>query len=117
MAGTEKDIDEYTRLVEKEIGKCKLTKHQFTNCGVRYTMNSNHDVICDQDEYINTFRLIVHPELTGQAAEREATKTITDLFVSLRGAIAYTVRTQAWIQVYIVALQRIQTPTNLDARR
>ena len=65
MAGTEKDIDEYTRVVEKEFGKCKLNKHQFTNCGVRYTMNSNHDVICDQDEYIKTLRPIVHPELTG----------------------------------------------------
>ena len=53
-------------------------------------MNSNHDVICDQDEYAKNLRPIVHPELTGQAAEREATKTITDLRVSLRGAIAYT---------------------------
>ena len=30
---------------------------------------------------------------------------------------AYTTLTQAWIQVYIVALQRVQTPTNLDVRR
>ena len=75
-------------------------------------MNSNHDVICDLDEYIKTSRPIVHPELTGQAIEREATKTVTDLFVSLWGAIAYTLLTQAWIQVYIVALQRTQTPTD-----
>ena len=80
-------------------------------------MNSNHDVVCDQDEYSKTLRPIVHPGLTGQTVEKEATKTVTDLFVSLRGAIAYTLLTQAWIQVYIVALQRIQTPTNLDVRR
>ena len=117
MAGTEKDIDEYTRVVEKGFGKFKPSKHQFTNCGVRCTMTSNHDIVCDQDEYIKTLRPIVHPELTGQAAEKEATKTIADLFVSLRGAIAYTLLTQAWLQVYIVALRRIQVPTNLDVRR
>ena len=33
------------------------------------------------------------------------------------GALAYTTVTQSWIQVYIVALQRIQEPTNLDVRR
>ena len=88
MAGTEKDIDEYTRVVEKEFGKCKLSKQTFTNCGVLYTTTGNHDIVCDQDEYTKTLRPIVHPGLTGQAAEKEATKTISDLFVSLRGAIA-----------------------------
>ena len=77
MAGTEEDIDEYTRVVKKEFGKCKLSKHQFTSCGVRYTMTSNHGIVCDQDEYIKTLRPLVHPELTGQAAEKEATKTIS----------------------------------------
>ena len=27
VAGTEKDIDEYTKMVEREFGKCKLSKH------------------------------------------------------------------------------------------
>jgi hypothetical protein len=62
-------------------------------------------------------RPIVSQELTGTAAEKEATKLVTDLFVSLRGALAYTTLTQAWIQVYIVALQRVQQPTNLEVRR
>ena len=62
-------------------------------------MTSNHDIVCDQDEYIKTLRPIVHPGLTGQAAEKEATTTIADLFVSLRGAIAYTLLTLAWLQV------------------
>ena len=39
------------------------------------------------------------------------------MFVSLRGALAYAVITQAWILVYVVALQRVQTPTNLEVRR
>ena len=42
---------------------------------------------------------------------------MSDMFVSLRGALAYTTLTQAWIQVYIVSLHRIQQPTNLDVRR
>ncbi len=71
----------------------------------------------DQDEYIKTMRPIVSPELTGAPAEQEATKLVADQFVSLRGALAYTILTQAWIMVYIVALQRIQIPTNLEVRR
>ena len=47
----------------------------------------------------------------------KATKLAADQFVSLRGALAYTTLTQAWIQVYAVALQRAQWPTNLEVRR
>jgi len=117
MAGTEPLIDAYHAEVEKVFGSCKINKHQFTNCGVRYTMQDNHDVVMDQDVYIATMRPVVHRELTGAAAEREATKAVADMFVSLRGALAYTTLTQAWIQVYIVSLQRVQAPTNLEVRR
>ena len=87
-----------------------MHKHQFTNCGVRHTKNSNGDVILDQDEYIKTRRPIVSSELTGAPPQDKATKSVANSFVSLRGAIAYAVLTQAWIQVYVVALQRIQEP-------
>jgi len=117
MTGTEPQIDQYRVEVEKVFGPCKMTKHQYTNCGVQTTMLANHDVVLDQDEYIKTMRPIVSGELTGAAADQKATKTIADLFVSLRGALAYTTLTQAWIQVYIVSLQRVQEPTNLDVRR
>ena len=117
MAGTEKAIDNYVTAVERIFGKCKLNKHQFTNCGVQYTMTPEHNIELDQDAYIKTLRPIVHSELTGADANAECTKTVTDLFVSLRGALAYTTLTQAWIQVFIVAAQRIQKPTNLEVRR
>ena len=71
----------------------------------------------DQDEYIKTLRPIISAELTGAPAEALASKDVANRFVSLRGAIAYCVLTQAWIMVYVVALQRIQEPTNLDVRR
>ena len=57
------------------------------------------------------------PDLTGKPAEAQAEKKVADAFVSLRGALAYTALTQAWIMVYIVSLQRVQQPTNLDVRR
>jgi hypothetical protein len=117
MGGTEKNVDFYSAEVEKTFGKCKLNKHTFTNCGVRYASQDNHDIHMDQDEYIKTMRPIVSSELTGAAAEKDATKLVADLFVSLRGALAYTTLTQAWIQVYIVALQRVQWPKNIDVRR
>ena len=117
MGGVEPQIDHYHKEVEKVFGPCKINKRQFTNCAVQSTLTKEHDVILDQDDYIKTLRPIVHSDLTGAAAEKEATKIVTDLFVSLRGAIAYAMLTQAWLQVYIVALQRIQQPTNLDVRR
>eukprot|EP00974_Lingulodinium_polyedra_P056359 5419879-Lingulodinium_polyedra.AAC.1 len=60
----------------------------------------------DQDENIASLRPIVSQELTGAPPDAKATKLVADQFVSLRGALAYTTLTQAWIQVYAVALQR-----------
>ena len=71
----------------------------------------------DQDEYIKQLRPITHPELTGAPAEAKATKVITDMFVSLRGALAYALITQYWLMVYVVSLQKVQEPTNLHVRR
>ena len=117
MTGVERRIDDYVKAVEKVFGECKVTKHTFTNLGVRHAKLANGDVQLDQDEYIKTLRPITTSELTGAPAEAYATKFVTGQFISLRGAIAYTVLTQSWIQVHVVALQRIQQPTNLDVRR
>ena len=96
MTGTDQQIDTYVDAVEQVFGKCKVHKHQFTNCGVRHTKDSNGNVILDQDEYIKTLRPITSSELTGAPAQDKATKSVANSFVSLRGAIAYTVLTQAW---------------------
>eukprot|EP00959_Pyramimonas_sp_CCMP1952_P310113 6490006-Pyramimonas_sp.AAC.1 len=60
---------------------------------------------------------MTHPELTGAAAGAKATKLITDMFVSLRGALAYAIITQVWLMVHVVSLQKIREPTNLQVRR
>ena len=84
MGGKESAIDQYTKDVEKVFGKCKLNKRQFTNCAVQYTLLEDGSVSTDQDAYIAQLRPIVHPELTGATADKEATKNVSDQFVSLR---------------------------------
>ena len=39
------------------------------------------DAVLDQDSYIKTLRSTVYLKLTGSAADKHATKTITDPFV------------------------------------
>ena len=69
MTGIETDIDQYIASVESVFGKCKVTKHQYTNCGVRHTKHKHGDVTMDQHEYIKTLRPIVSHELTGGPPE------------------------------------------------
>ena len=47
ITGKEATIDEYVKSVERTFGKCKVHKHSFTNCGIRYQKLKNGDVICD----------------------------------------------------------------------
>ena len=86
-------MDNYVKRVKSVFGTCKVHTHSYTNCAVRYTKNEQGDVIMDQDEYIKRLRPITHPELTGAAADAKATKVVTDMFVSLRGALAYALIT------------------------
>ena len=75
-------------------GACQLNKHTYTNCAVRYVKTEDGSVTLDQDEYIKQLRPIIHPELTGADAESKATKIVSEMFVSLRGALAYALITQ-----------------------
>ena len=89
MTGTDAGIDKYVGCVESTFGACKLNKHTYTNCAVRYTKTGDGDVTLDQDEYVKQLRPIHHHDLTGAVAEEKATKPVADMFVSLRGALAY----------------------------
>eukprot|EP00959_Pyramimonas_sp_CCMP1952_P350829 7350496-Pyramimonas_sp.AAC.1 len=42
---------------------------------------------------------------------------VVDMFVSLRGALAHALIAQAWLMVYVVSLQRVQEPTDIQVRR
>eukprot|EP00959_Pyramimonas_sp_CCMP1952_P236382 4939865-Pyramimonas_sp.AAC.1 len=74
-------------------------------------------VILDPDEYIKQLRPVQHPELPGADADVQAFKMVADMFVSLRGALAHALITQAWLMVHAVSLQRVQEPTNIQVRR
>ena len=107
MAGTDSSINDYVKKVESVFGACKLNKQSYTNCAIRYTKTQDGDVIMDQDDYIKQLRPISHPDLTGADPDHKASNIVSDMFVSLRGALAYSVLTQFWIMVYVVPLQRI----------
>eukprot|EP00959_Pyramimonas_sp_CCMP1952_P352369 7382892-Pyramimonas_sp.AAC.1 len=97
MAGTEDTIDKYVRCVEDTSGKCKLNKHTYTNCAARYTKDDDGNVTLDQYAHIKLLRPIQHPELTGADADAQATNMVADMFVNLRGALAYALITQIWL--------------------
>eukprot|EP00959_Pyramimonas_sp_CCMP1952_P359386 7525230-Pyramimonas_sp.AAC.2 len=42
---------------------------------------------------------------------------VADMFVSFRGALACALIAQIWLMVYVVSLQRVQEPTNIQAGR
>eukprot|EP00959_Pyramimonas_sp_CCMP1952_P277101 5792488-Pyramimonas_sp.AAC.1 len=94
MAGTEDTIDKYVKCGGGTLGKCKFNKHTYTNCAVRYTKDEDGNVTLDQYEYIKQPRPIQLPKLTGADADAQATKVVADMFVSLRGALAYALITQ-----------------------
>ena len=100
MAGEEDTIDKYVKAVEGTFGTCKLNRHSYTNCAVRYTKTEDGHAHSYQDGCIKQLRPIQHPELTGMNAEAKAINTATDMFVSLRGALAYSLITQIWLRVY-----------------
>eukprot|EP00959_Pyramimonas_sp_CCMP1952_P144473 3024321-Pyramimonas_sp.AAC.1 len=58
-------------------------------CAVRYTKDEDGSVTLNQDEYFHQLSLIQHLELTGADAGAQSTKIVADMFVSLRGSLAY----------------------------
>eukprot|EP00959_Pyramimonas_sp_CCMP1952_P016586 351721-Pyramimonas_sp.AAC.1 len=117
MAGTANNIDDYVKKVERVFGTCKLNKNTYINCALRCSMDSDGGVTMDQDEYIKQLRPISQPDLVGANPEHKASNIVTDVFVSLLGALAYAIPTQFWIMMYVVSLQGIQEPTNIRVRR
>ena len=106
-------MDKHVQGVEKIFGTCTLNDHACGNCTVRYAELANGGVTMDQDDYVKQLRPMQRPELTGTASEEKATQTVTDMFISLRAALAYPLILQVSLVVYVVLLQRVQEPTNL----
>ena len=118
LGGPTKNIDYYMSIVEKTFGKLTVKRRQFTNCGVRHTQEQNGTITLDQDEYLKALKPIVHSDLTGADPESPATPDLVALFWSLLGALAYSLITQHWLAVYVVALQRAtKEPRMIHIRR
>eukprot|EP00974_Lingulodinium_polyedra_P120139 11173828-Lingulodinium_polyedra.AAC.1 len=49
MTGKERLVDTYVSHAENTFGKCKVHKHTYTNCGVRYEKKPDGSVAMDQD--------------------------------------------------------------------
>eukprot|EP00959_Pyramimonas_sp_CCMP1952_P378655 7931895-Pyramimonas_sp.AAC.1 len=62
-------------------------------------MDSDAKITSDQDGYIQQLRPFQHHELTGADAEAKASKMVADMFVILRGALAYALITLVWLMV------------------
>jgi len=118
LGGPTRNIDYYMSIVEKTFGKLTVKRRQFTNCGVRHTQEQNGSITLDQDEYLKALKPIVHRDLTGADPEAPATPELVSLFWSLLGALAYSLITQHWLAVYVVALQRsTKDPRMIHIRR
>ena len=74
-----------------------------------HTRAADGTVTMDQDEYIAAFKPIspkYYQHLKAKDECPERLKDLKALYWSLVGAVAYVSMTQAWVLVYIVALQR-----------
>ena len=106
LAGRPELVEDIIRKIEAVFGKLKRNYSEFTNCGIRHRLLPDHSVELDQDEYIAALIPIQHPDMIGAKGEDDASEALIALFWSLLGAVAYTLMTQWWIAVYVIALQR-----------
>ena len=82
--------------------------YEFTNCGLRHIQcRRTFEITLDQEEYIKNLRPIIHSDLKGKSKDTECSLELTQLFMSLLGAVAYALMTRIDIAVFVCALQRV----------
>eukprot|EP00959_Pyramimonas_sp_CCMP1952_P037145 777217-Pyramimonas_sp.AAC.1 len=67
-----------------------------------------------QDERIKQLHPVRHPELAGAVAEDKATKTVSDRFINLRGALACALVAQAWSMAFVVPCNLLRGPPTYE---
>ncbi|CAE7222318.1 unnamed protein product [Symbiodinium sp. CCMP2592] len=118
IAGEPCEVDALVAHLESGFGKLAYQENSFTVCGLTHVRHSDGSIEMNQDAYLAAMRPIQHPELTGRASNLPCTPAVHGLFQSLLGAVAYSMLSQAWAAVFVVALQRhAVAPTNLHVRR
>ena len=118
ITGEEAEVQRLIAAIEHVSGKMDRNDTDFTCVGIHHVRSRDGTIILDQNEYISAMKPIVHPDLVGKPADEACTETITRLYWSLLGAVAYTLLTQHWIAVYVISLQRhTHAPTYSHVRK
>ena len=105
FTGHQPEIENLLNFLEITFGKM-TAQFKFTNCGMTHERNSQEDILMHQDDYTKAFKPINPKHYQHLDRETDCSEHLQSPFMSLLGAVAYTSLTQAWILVYIVALQR-----------
>jgi len=107
ITGERQWIEWVLNKLQATFGKLKILWNEFTNCGVRHTLDKSAQLITlDQIEYGKTLRTITHSELRTLSSETECGHELHQLYMSLLGAVAYLYLTRMDILVFICACQR-----------
>ena len=108
ITGRKDVVDWVLSKIQAVFGELKILWHNFTNCGLRHIQDrSTFTITLDQEEYINNLKAIAHPDLKGQPKEQACSPELTQLFMSLLGAVAYALMTRIDVAVFVCALQRV----------
>ena len=118
MLGEADEVDRLIRMLEKHYGRCTQTNdyglHQYRHSPSVPRERCDDGSVCVHQN----LEAYTAPSMIGLAADKEVIEEVKSLFASLVGAIAYSLMTQSWVAVYIVALQRqLQRPLAIHVRR
>ena len=102
IAGEEKEVQLLLKSLGEVFGKSDRNNNDFTCVGIHHHRKPDGTIILDQNGYISALKQIHHPDITGKPLEADCSETVTRLYWSLLGAVAYTLLTQHWIAVYII---------------
>ena len=99
--------------METTFGKLILQWNNFLNCGVRHIQcPKTFTITLDQTDYCKALKTITHPTVKAANKDNIVPSDLFEQFMSLRGAVAYTLLTRTDICAYVVFLQRqLETTT------
>ena len=87
--GKKKVIEWVLQQIQGVFGELKIEWFTFTNGGLRHLQDPTTFLITlDQEEYIKNMKPIIHQDIKSFSSDTECTAEITQLFMSLLGAVA-----------------------------
>ena len=118
FTGDEVEVQRLMTMLQATFGTMVINKNVFTNCGMCHERQADGAIHLHQDEYIKALKCIHPKHYNHLRAEDPCDSKLQALYMSLVGAVAYSTLTQAWVSVFLVALQRRnKQATVADVRR